>query len=99
MDVILVPLIRLFANAIGLYMWAVIIAVILSWLSAFNVINTQNRFVYSVINFVNRITQPPLHYIRRWMPDLGSFDVSPILLIMVLLAVQEGLFRLAFKIG
>ena len=60
MDVFLVPLFKLIINLIGLYMWIVVIGVILSWLTAFNVINASNRFVYLVGDFVYRITEPAL---------------------------------------
>ncbi|NJB76534.1 YggT family protein [Thalassospira tepidiphila] len=61
-----------------------IASAILSWLVAFNVINTSNRFVYLVGDFLYRVTEPVLRPIRRIMPDLGGIDISPIILILIL---------------
>ena len=74
---------------IGLYMWCLIIVVIMSWLTSFNVINTQNRFVYQVYDFLYRIPEPALRPIRRWIPDLGGIDVSPVVLILLLVFVRN----------
>ena len=77
-------------QAIGLYVWALIIAVILSWLTAFNVINTQaNRFIFMIVDFFFRITEPPLRYMRRFIPNLGGIDISPILLILLLVFARN----------
>ena len=70
----------LFDNIINLYIWVLIINVIMSWLVAFNVLNTSNRFVYSVLDVSQRMTDPPLNFIRRYLPNLGSIDISPIIL-------------------
>ena len=77
-------LIILLFTVIDLYMWAIIIWVILSWLVVFNVINTSNRFVAMVGDFLNRITEPALRPIRRVIPNLGGVDLSPLVLILVL---------------
>ena len=74
---------------IGLYMWCLIIVVIMSWLTSFNVINTQNRFVYQIYDFLYRITEPALRPIRRWIPNLGGIDVSPVVLILLLHFVRK----------
>ena len=66
---------------IQFYIWIVIISAILSWLIAFNVVNTQNRFVYTVGDALYRLTDPALRHIRRYMPDLGGIDISPVILI------------------
>ncbi len=99
MDVLFVPLLRLLANAIDLYVWIVVIGVILSWLAAFNVVNTSNRFIYLVADFIHRITEPALRPIRNFLPNLGGFDVSPVVLILILIAAQEIVFRLIVKIA
>ena len=67
-----------------LYSWAVIIGAILSWLVAFNVINAYNQFVQMVLVFLRRLTEPALRPIRRFMPDLGGVDISPIILILLI---------------
>ena len=74
--------ILLLDRIIYLYVWVLIINAVLSWLVAFNVLNTQNRFVYSVLEFTYKLTDPPLNYIRRFLPNLGSIDISPIVLIL-----------------
>lgn len=75
--------------AVGLYMWLLIIAVLLSWLTSFNVINTHNRFVYLVYDFLHRVTEPVLRPIRRILPDLGGIDISPIILIFLLVFIRN----------
>ena len=99
MDVLLVPAMRLLVRVIDLYIWAVVIGVVLSWLTAFNVVNTSNRFVYVVVDFIYRITEPALRPIRNFLPRLGSLDISPIVLIFLLWAAQEMLVRLILKVG
>lgn len=99
MDVVLVPLLQIFMTVIDLYIWALIISVIMSWLTAFGVVNMSNRFVYMVADFLFRITEPALRPIRNLLPNLGGIDVSPIILILGLYFVQNMLVRLAFKIA
>ena len=72
---------------IQFYIWIVIISAILSWLIAFNVVNTQNRFVYTVGDALYRLTEPALRPIRRYMPDLGGIDISPVILIFGLIFI------------
>ena len=85
-------------TVLSLYMWCIIIAVVMSWLTYGNVINTQNRFVYMVGDFVYRITEPALRIFRRWIPNIGGIDVSPIALILLIwliqLLIQEYRFAL-----
>ena len=61
----------LFDNVINLYIWVLIIHVVISWLVAFNILNTGNRLVYAVLDVSYRLTNPPLSYIRRFLPNLG----------------------------
>ncbi len=68
-------------SILGLYWWIVIASVVLSWLYAFNVVNPSNPFVRAVGQFVHDATEPLLGRIRRFMPNLGSIDVSPIVLL------------------
>ena len=65
----------LFDNVVTLYIWILIINAVISWLVAFNILNTGNRFVYSVLDFSYRLTAPALNYIRRFLPNLGSIDI------------------------
>jgi YggT family protein len=87
-------------TAISLYIWALIIAAVLSLLLAFNVLDTRNRFVWTVADFFYRVTEPLLRPIRRRMPNLGGVDLSPLVLILLLSAlrillteIQVGLMR------
>ena len=84
----------LFDNVISLYIWILIINVIISWLVAFNVLNTSNRFVYSLLDVSYKLTAPPLNYIRRFLPNLGSIDISPIILILVLMFIRNLVFEM-----
>ena len=68
----------LFDNVINLYIWILVIHVVVSWLVAFNILNTGNRFVYSVLDVSYRLTNPPLNFIRKFLPNLGSIDISPV---------------------
>ena len=77
-------LLQLVDTVVNLYIWALIIAVVMTWLVQFNVINGRNRFVYLVGDFLARITEPALGPIRRFLPDLGGIDISPVVLILVL---------------
>ncbi|MCH9052335.1 MAG: YggT family protein [Proteobacteria bacterium] len=83
------PFIWLILTALDIYMWFVIIGVIMSWLVSFQIVNTQNRFVYLVGDFLNRITEPALRPIRRYMPRLGGLDISPLVLIILLVFAQR----------
>jgi YggT family protein len=87
------------ATVIDLYIWVIIIGVILSWLTAFNVVNTSNRFVYLVGDFVYRITEPALRPIRNALPNLGGIDISPVILILLLYLTENILYRLAYRFG
>ena len=81
--------INLIGRIIDVYVLVLIINAILSWLVAFNVLNTQNRFVYSVLEFTYRLTDPPLNYIRKFIPNLGSIDISPVILILLLWFIKD----------
>ena len=71
-----------------LYSYVVIANVILSWLIAFNVLNTQNRFVYSILELSYRLTDPILNRIRRFIPNFGSLDISPIILLLLIWFIE-----------
>jgi YggT family protein len=85
----MVPLIGFLALVIDLFIWVVIASAILSWLIAFNVVNTQNRFVYSVAEMLYRLTEPALRPIRSIIPSLGGIDISPVILILFLLFIRD----------
>jgi len=81
-------------SVINIYIWLIIINVILSWLVAFNVLNTQNRFVFAVLNATHQLTDPALNKIRRFIPNLGSIDISPVVLILLLIFIRNLFFEL-----
>ena len=81
--------ILLLDRIIYLYVWVLIINAVLSWLVAFSVLNTQNRFVHSVLEITYKLTDPPLNYIRRFLPNLGSIDISPVVLILLIYFVSD----------
>ncbi|MDP2123702.1 MAG: YggT family protein [Parvibaculum sp.] len=85
----MIALLNLIASAITLYVWIIVIGVVLSWLVAFNVINTHNRFVYTVVDTINRLTEPVLRPIRNLLPNLGGIDISPVILILLLFFVRN----------
>ena len=93
----MVSFLNLIDTVISLYVWMIIISAILSWLIAFNVINTYNQFVAMVRDFLFRVTEPALRPIRRFMPDLGGVDISPIVLILVLWFVRNLIGEMSQK--
>lgn len=74
---------------LDLYVWLLIASAVLSWLIAFNVVNTRNPFVSQVAEFLYRITEPVLRPIRNVMPDLGGLDISPVILILIIMLIQR----------
>jgi YggT family protein len=92
--IIIDPLFRIINIAVELYIWAVIIGAILSWLVAFNIVNTSNQVVYTIGDFLYRITEPALRPIRRFLPNLGGIDISPVVLILLLIFLQMVLANL-----
>ena len=71
-----------------LYSYVVIANVVISWLVAFNVLNTSNRFVYLILDFTYKMTEPILFRIRRFLPNLGAFDISPIVLLLLIWFIE-----------
>ena len=80
-------------SIITIYLWIIIINAVLSWLVAFNILNTQNRFVFSVLDATYKMTDPALNKIRRYIPSFGSIDISPIILILLLLFLRNLIFE------
>jgi YggT family protein len=75
--------------ALQLYIYLLIAAAVLSWLIAFNVVNTRNQFVASVADFLYRITEPALRPIRSILPNLGGIDISPVILVLVIILIEN----------
>jgi len=76
-----------------LYIWLLIASAVLSWLVAFNVVNTRNQVVATIGEFLYRITEPALRPIRNMMPNLGGIDLSPVILILLILLLQNVIVR------
>lgn len=74
---------------LDLYVYLLVAAAVLSWLIAFNVVNTRNQLVSTITDFLYRITEPVLRPIRSAMPDFGGLDISPIILILIILLIQK----------
>ena len=85
-------------SIITIYLWIIIINAVLSWLVAFNILNTQNRFVFSVLDATYKMTDPALNRIRRFIPTFGSIDISPVILILLLMFLRNIIFE-AFAPG
>ena len=83
----------LFDSAVNIYLWILVINVILSWLVAFNILNTSNRLVYSILDVTYRLTDPLLRPIRNFLPNLGSIDISPVILILLLIFIRNLIFE------
>ena len=81
-------------SIITIYLWIIIINALLSWLVAFNILNTQNRFVFSVLDTTYKLTDPALNKIRRFLPTFGSVDLSPIVLILFLMFIRNLVFEI-----
>ena len=84
----MIALFYLVLQILKLYSYVVIANVLVSWLIAFNILNTQNRFVYSILEFSYRLTDPILNKIRRFLPNLGSLDISPIILLLLIWFIE-----------
>ncbi len=99
MGVILEPLLQVVLIVLDLYMWVILISVVLSWLVAFNVINTYNRFVHILGDVVHRLTEPLLAPVRRVLPNFGGMDLSPMVLILGVIFLQGVIKNLLFSLG
>ena len=79
--------------ALQIYVWLLIASAVLSWLIAFNVINTRNQFVSTVWDALYRVTEPVLRPIRERLPNLGGLDISPIILLLIIYFIQSVIVR------
>ncbi|MEZ5812534.1 MAG: YggT family protein [Rhizobiaceae bacterium] len=85
----MLALIQTIVLALDIYWWIVIGSAVFSWLYAFNVVNPRNQFVGMIGNFLFRATEPALRPIRRFLPDLGGIDISPIILLLAVFFVRQ----------
>jgi YggT family protein len=86
-------------EVLNIYKWAVILAALFSVLVSFGVLDTRNRAVWTIGDFLFRVTEPALRPIRNLLPNMGGLDISPIVLIFGIWVVQEILRRLYFAIA
>ena len=86
-------LFQLLDQVLGLYWWAVILAAVMSNLIAFGVVDTRNRLVWTISDFLYRITEPALRRIRKFMPNMGSLDLSPLVLLLIIWLLRNVLAR------
>ena len=84
----MIAIFYLVLQILKLYSYIVITNVIISWLVSFNVLNTQNRFVYSFLELTYRLTDPILNKIRRFLPNLGTLDISPVILLLLIWFIE-----------
>ena len=96
---ILNPLINVVQVALNIYFWVIIISAILSWLVAFNVVNTRNQAVSTIGNALFRLTEPALRPIRRFMPYLGGVDISPVILLLAIYFIQSVLANIQYRLN
>lgn len=85
----MLALIQTIVLALDIYWWIVIASAVFSWLFAFNVVNSNNQFVGMIGNFLYKATEPALRPIRRFLPDLGGIDISPIILLLAIFFVRQ----------
>ena len=98
MDIVLVPLLQVLFSLLGLYSSAILIAVILSWLIGFNVLNPSNRLVYLVNNALERLTEPFFAVFRRLIPPFGGIDLSPLFALIAIQFTQQVIVRILMRL-
>ena len=84
------------SSLLSLLYWAIIISAIMSWLIAFDIINLRNQFVYNVHRFLDAVTRPILRPFQRIIPTLGGVDISPIIVLLIIVGIQRYLLPMAF---
>jgi YggT family protein len=95
----LVPVVDVVVVLLHIYWWIVIISAVMSWLVAFNVINTHSRPVAMIGDFLYRATEPALRPLRQFLPNLGGLDISPIILLLILWFIERELIQLEFYVA
>jgi YggT family protein len=89
----MVSLLVLIDTIIDIYTWVVIASAIMSWLVAFGVVNVRNQFIRWIVDFLYRVTEPALRPIRRFLPNLGGIDISPVILLLALFFIRSLLWE------
>lgn len=85
----MISLAKLVYQILDIYSWIIIASAIMSWLVAFNVINVRNQVIRVIVDFLYRITEPVLRPIRRFLPNLGGIDISPVVALLLLIFAQH----------
>lgn len=88
------PILAFLAWVISLYIWVIIITVIISWMVAFDVLNTRNKWVYKFCEVVNTLTNPLILRIRKYVPPIANMDFSPLIAIFGLMLIRAMLYGL-----
>ena len=86
-------LLGLIIQIINLYQFILLIYIIVTWLVSFNIINTSNRLVYSIVDVLYRLCEPSLRYVRRFLPNLGQIDISPVIIYLLLWFIKSLLIE------
>jgi YggT family protein len=94
----IVPVIEVVIAILDIYWWLVIIQAVVSWLIAFNIINTHSRPVAMMLDFLYRVTEPALRPLRQFIPVLGGLDITPIILLLIIWFLRMELQQLAFTL-
>ena len=98
MDIIILPVLNVIKIILNMYLYVIFASVIMSWLTAFGLINSNNRFIMLVQDFLGRVTEPALQPIRRILPNLGGLDLSPLVLILAVILITDILTRIQLAI-
>lgn len=94
MSIILLPVLNILKIILSLYLWVIFGMIILSWLTNFGIINSYNGFVMTIQSFLQKLTEPLLRPIRRVLPNLGGFDLSPLVLVLAVILLRDILTRI-----
>ena len=97
MDVFFIPLLNVGLKIIGLYQFLVMVYIILGWLESFNILNRYNQVVYTVHTFLFKIIEPVLIPIRKFIPNFGNIDISPIILFFTIYFIQGVISQILYK--
>ncbi|MGF7160980.1 YggT family protein [Rhodoligotrophos appendicifer] len=93
------PILWLIITVINIYIWIIIAGAILSWLVAFNIVSPSQSFIRQIAYAIDGLTEPALAPIRRFLPNLGGLDISPLILIVLLLFLERLVVYLFYGAG
>ena len=93
------PIFFLLIEVLEVYKWIVIAAVIVSWLIVFNVINTYNNFVRSLLHMLSALTEPVFRRVRKILPPMGGLDLSPIVVFVIIITLQYTIGWVSLRFG